>query len=185
MRGFRLVTVGFAAVVANAFPAGLPLLPAMAREPFDMLASAKTAPIALGVSPVRVTLAPDKNGEKALASRLKETAPPRKLYLMLKGLRADEQPEVLYDVHLDLPAGVPPDRNQPSYVGTFNFFNAPGYGAAGAASRFYSYDVSDVVRRLQARGLLGDPLTVTIVPTGSPTKTEKPPLIGEIALVEQ
>jgi hypothetical protein len=156
---------------------------AMAREPFETLASAKTAPIALGAGPVQVTLAPDKDGA-ALASRLKETAPRHKLYLVLRGLRADGQPEVLYDVHLDLPPGAPPDRNEPSYVGSLDFFNASGY-ASESSSRFYSYDVSDAVRRLKTRDLLREPITVTIVPTAKPAKTAKPPLIGEIALVEQ
>jgi hypothetical protein len=153
---------------------------AMAAEQPETLA-ASNADIPLGAEPVEVTLAPGpSSGASTLASRLATVGSDRRLYLILKRLHSDEPPESLYRIYLALPRTVAPTPNGLHYVGSFNFFNA----GSVSASRFYSYDVTDLVKTLQTRNLLGEPLKVTIVPTAAPTATAKP-FIGEIALVAQ
>ncbi len=163
---------------------------AMATESSEMLATSatKAREIALGAGPVEVTLMPPANGAGALASRLAAVKPGRKIHLVVRGLRADAPPEVLYQVYLGLPRGTAAKAEGLHYVGSFNFFNAVQDGKArstkGPSPRFYSYDVTDLVKILRERKLLDESVTVTIVPAGQPTPTVKP-FVGEIALVAQ
>jgi hypothetical protein len=84
-----------------------------------------------------------------------------------------------------LPPGIAPKPDGPHYVGSLNFFNAPKSGSGAARdSRFYSFDVTDLLKTLQSNKSLGDAATVTIVPADKPRSSARP-IIGEIALVEQ
>ncbi len=154
----------------------------MAQTPETLATSAaRPGTIALGAAPVQVTLAPTR-ADVPLLQRLAARSG-RKLYLVVRGLRTAGQPETLFQIYLGLPPGAAPKPDGPHYVGSFNFFNAPDEGAVGAA-RFYSYDVTDLVGALQSRKLLGDAVTVTIVPADVPAAAARPQ-VGEIALVEQ
>ncbi len=161
---------------------------AMAAEPFETLASS-TGDIPLGAEPVEVTLAAAPSGGAAtLASRLAAVGPDRRLYLVVKGLCTNEQPETIYQIYLALPRAVAPTRDGIHYVGSLNFFNAAigerNDQAETGASRLYSYDVTDLVRTLLARHLPSELLKVTIVPAGAPRATAKP-FVGEITLIAQ
>ena len=134
---------------------------------------------------MRVALVPPAGAEASVGARLAAVKPGRKLHLMLTGLRASSQPETLYQVYLGLPSGAAATPDSANYVGSFNFFNAAIGDAsegAGDRSRFFSYDVTDLVRSLAARKLLGDAVTVTLVPAASPNAAARP-LVGELALV--
>jgi len=165
-------------------------LAAMDTERTDMLATtASGGPIALGAVPVRAVLQPPAAAGAPLAARIQALGAGRQIYLVLRGLRAQEQPGIVYNLYLALPSGAAPRENDPRYVGTLNFFNAvPLPGAeppsGEGAPQEYSFDVTELVEALQARKALSDPLTVTIVPAGTPASTTKP-LIQEIRLVAQ
>jgi len=172
---------GLAAVASMAvLSAGLA---ALAAEPNDVLAIStnKGVPIALKAGPVEVALAPPPGAAGTLAARLAAIKPGVKLYLVLRALRTNEQPEVIYQVYLGLPANVAAVRDSSYFVGTFNFFNA---ATRGEDDRFFSYEVTDLVRGLQAHGSLGESLGVTIVPAAKPNPAATP-MVGEIALVRQ
>jgi hypothetical protein len=155
--------------------------PASTQAPETLATSRSAGEIVLGDKPVRVVLDPPPTAAgTSVASRLGETARDRRVYLVVSGLRAREQPGVLYHVYLDPPSGT--DDRQ--YVGTINFFNAVTLpGAAGSApSPTFSFDITDQVRALQLRQRLADPLAVTVVPSGAPARNAQA-VIGEIALV--
>jgi hypothetical protein len=154
-------------------------------EGFETLATSANKPVALGAGPVSVTLAPPPS-MTALSARLGTVKQGHKVYLVLKGLGTNAPPEVLYQIYLALPPGVAPKPDAIYYVGSVNFFNAMSYGAgpAQADQRFYSFDVTDLLRTLQSRKSLSDSAIVTIVPTDRPSANAQP-VIGEIALVEQ
>src|SRR5437870_5336169 len=96
----------------------------MAAEPYEVIAnSANKGPVTLKAEPVEITLAPPATAGGTLAERL-ATKPGQHLYLMLTGLRTNEQPEALYLVYVGLPPGLAPTRESIHFVGTFNFFNA-------------------------------------------------------------
>jgi tyrosinase len=179
----RCRPVVIAGVVAAAAIAVLLAGPAtMAADPFEVIAtSTNKEPIALKATPAEVALALPPDGAERLA-----TKPGQKLYLMITSLRTNAQPEVLYEVFLGLPPGIAPERGSIHFVGTFNFFNAETGTPAGGTdrSRFFSYEVTDLIRALQTRNLLGDTLTVTIVPSAKPNVAAAP-VVGEVTLVRQ
>ncbi len=156
---------------------------AVASEP-ETLATSASAPVALGVGPVTVALAPPAG--KALAARIATAGEGRKVYLVAKGLGTDEPPETIYQLYLGLPQGSVPSPDSPHYVGALNFFNASRGGAEAGRSdpRFLSFDVTSLLRSLQSQNALGDNATVTIVPAGKPRAGARP-VIGAISLVAQ
>lgn len=159
---------------------------AMAAGPFETLATSASKPVALGAGPVEVTLAPASGNVASLSARVATVRQGRKVYLVVKGLGTNEPPDVIYQIYLALPQGVTPKPDGPHYVGSLNFFNATSGGAGPARPdpRFYSFDVTDLLKTLQSGKSLGDAATVMIVPADKPRASAKP-VIAEIALVEQ
>jgi hypothetical protein len=154
----------------------------MAAQYPETLATSAGKQIALGADPVSVTLtAPTGAG---LSADLAKVAQGHKVYLVVKELRTNAQPEALYQLYLGLPPGTAAKADGIHFVGSLNFFNAAKPGSAQADTRFYSFDVTDLLEALRARKSLGDSIAVTIVPANSPNAAAKP-LIGEVALVEQ
>jgi hypothetical protein len=148
---------------------------AMAVESSRTLATSASKPVALGAGPVTVTLAPERTGPLSVPRQ-------RKVYLVVKGLGTNEQPEVTYHLYLGLPPGTAPNPNGPHYVGSVNFFNARTPGMP-SDPRFFSFDVTSLLRSVGSDKSLETPV-VTVVPGGRPRDTARP-TIGEIALVEQ
>ena len=141
-------------------------------------------PTALAGGPVSVTLSPGSALQgTTLASRLGALAPGDRIYLVLGDLAAQRQPGVLYHVFVDLPADSAAEEGDPRYVGAVNFYSArPG----GSASVFRSFDVTNLLRGLQERGLLSEQTKVTIIPSrGGTVNTDARPVIGRIELVVQ
>lgn len=159
-----------------------PTRPAAGRGDGQVIAS--LGPVKLQRTPVRVSLQGAEG--PSLAALLDTLGRGRRLYLVLRDLRTDEQPGVLYDVYLDLPAGGQPRENDPHYVGSFNFYNAAGTaeGFSPSGARFQSFDISEVARALRARGKLSDRTTLTVFAGGTPADTARP-VIGRIELVVQ
>jgi tyrosinase len=143
-----------------------------------------SAPVALSDRPVRVSLLAPAGAEAFSLSEGIEALDDRRLYVMVKGLEAEAQPEVLYHVYLGLPAGADPAAHEESHVGTINFFNAPTAGMEAMAESFVSFDVTEVARKLKSAGSLGAETSVTVAPAGQPTGAAGARL-GELTLVEQ
>jgi hypothetical protein len=159
-----------------------PTRPTAGRGDGQVIAS--LGPVKLQSTPIRVALQGAE--ETPLGAVLDTLGRNRRLYLVLRDLRTDEQPGVLYDVYLDLPAGGQPRENDPHYVGSFNFYNAAGTAGSFAPSnaRFQSFDISGVARALRARGKLSDRTTITVFAGGAPADAARP-VIGRIELVVQ
>lgn len=140
--------------------------------------------VALGAAPVVVTL--DLSGganEAAVKPSLFETVQKlpdnRRLYVVLRGLQAQAQPEVLYSAYIGV-AGKEASVSEENFLGTFSFFDAlkldhgEGGHEHGEGDRFYSFDATDVLKRLGAGNLLGDKPAVVIVPAGEPASAARP-----------
>jgi outer membrane protein OmpA-like peptidoglycan-associated protein/subtilisin family serine protease len=138
--------------------------------------------IALGRGPTRVRLGVGEASEAVTG----ETITPRsgkRLYLVLRNYRADSPPGTVYRVYLELPANATPEIARRHYVGTFNFFESvPLHGAA--AGHTYSFDITELARRLAPHGGVSRTPNVTIVPAGRPIEAARP-VIGEISIVER
>ena len=141
----------------------------------------------LGKEPVRLSLEPKapELQQKPFSEHLRLMAPKRKLYLVIKNLRAEVHPGVLYHVYLGLPEGTQPKGARQYQVGTINFFNAVPHQNHGdsqsgnANNKFYSFEVTEAARKT-----LKDKPSVTIAPFGEPAAEAKP-MVGEVSLVEQ
>ena len=141
---------------------------------------ASAGPIELETVPRKISLP----AEKPLASWLETLGPGQHLYLVLRGLRADEQPNVLYHLYLG------PGTEEARYIGTFNFYDAIPIRddnekeTAPPSSGFNSYDITEVAKALRGRGMLSEPTTVTIQAGGAPVPGARP-VIGKIELILQ
>lgn len=108
-----------------------------------------------------------------------------RIYLVLRNLETNAPAGVLYHVYLDLPDNTAPKAGNSYKAGVINFFHASGHGGHDAADGlFYSFDVTDLVGQLKAKGQLRDVPKVTIAPLGRPA-SEATPVVGEISLVQQ
>jgi tyrosinase len=186
-------------ILVAAAPNAPKLAAAAAVAPTVALAKSQSGPIALSsAAPVKVNLqaaaspaaaAPAATAAASpLSAKLATLPEDHKLYLVLSDIKADDQPEALYRVYLDLPGdGAPSDPVNSHYVGTFNFFAAVPHGddhAGHNMSRSTSFDITDVAAALDARGLLKGQPVVTIVPSNEPAANAKP-VVGDISFVEQ
>lgn len=134
--------------------------------------------VRLGGAPARVALAdraPTADKSKSLMSAIQ-----RETYLQLDGVKAATQPEVLYNVYLDLPPGATPSTDSPHYVGTLNFFSAvphadghTGHGPADPGATVV-FNVTEQIAALRQRNLASDNPVVTLVPSGDPAKGSDP-----------
>jgi tyrosinase len=165
---------------------------AKAQKP---VATMSAASVALGDSPVKVTLDPTPTmaGQQALAfsTRVKSLPAGNRFFLIVKDLRAEQQPGVLYDLYLELPADAKDEKRKDYYVGSINFFHAAGHKPHGAQQpqmkgpeKFISFDVTELAKKLHSLNLLAEKATLTIVPSGDPAAEAKP-VIGSIQIIEQ
>ena len=160
---------------------------AAAPKPVNLMSTSNHA---LGAAPshARLKLAPEAVGTK-LSAVVRTLKADESLFLVLKNLHANVNPDVLYHVYLDLPEGADPKTAAEHHVGVINFFNAAGHGAdheaaSGPDDRFYSFDITQLAKKLLAKGALEDEPQVTIMPLAKGT-VEAQPLVGEISIVRQ
>jgi hypothetical protein len=123
----------------------------------------------------------DGSGKLSIAHQLTNLRNDRRLYLVIKEVNAKQPPETLYHVYLNLQRDKKIGSEENQSVGSFNFYAS--YGAP-RPDFFFSYDVTETLRKLQARGLLSEPLMVTLIPANEPASDSRA-TIGQIQLVEQ
>lgn len=154
----------------------------------------KTKEIKLGNAPTLVKIdalaVKDEVKPKPFSARVKALPPEKHLLLVLKNLRADAQPGVVYSLYLELPEGATGDKAKPHFIGHINFFDSVKHGDDGHMKMeakgpevTHSFDITELARRLHARNLLHDHVTVTIAPAGQPAEKANP-AIGEITIIE-
>jgi len=118
---------------------------------------------------------------------LDQTPLNRHIYVVVEGLRTSEQPGALYWLYLDLPANQKPSGNKSEHaVGSLNFYNAPGddSGSAIKDTRFFSYDITETLKKLRAHGRLSDETTLTIIASETPIANSNP-RVGRVRVIEQ
>jgi hypothetical protein len=150
--------------------------PGASGHPAETVARAagSDGPIPLGAERTRILLTP------APAARdLRSLVTDHTLYLIVDGLTAEAAPRTLYNLYLDLPDGAAAQGTaDPHFVGALSFFGVAGGGTA----RSLAFNVTALIRDLQTRGVLGDTISVTIVPSTIPAAGAKPAL-AEIRLI--
>jgi tyrosinase len=158
-----------------------PVSPAAA---VSLKVATRTTPVPLGPGPVKMTMAapPGPQAAVPLPTRVEKMSPNHRLYLVLRNLMTTGQPGVPYDLYLQVANGAATDD---LYVGTINFFEFEHmHAGTPPADRFYSFDITDLAKRLQKAKKLTATPELTIVPGGKPAADAKP-VIGEVSIVEQ
>lgn len=128
---------------------------------------------------VTVELVPEER-RQSLSARIAKLAPGKSLYLVFRNLRTEKQPGELYHVYLNVEPGKTPNKSERP-AGVINFYNAR---KEPRADFFFSFDVTDALKKLSVEKQLTEPLTLTIVPAEPPAAGVLP-TIGQIELVEQ
>jgi hypothetical protein len=159
--------------------AGVQVATAKKRQASNNTVIAKTA-AAVTIKPdgVRVPLESVRKNQ-SLSARIARVRAGKTLYLVLKDVETNKQPGELYHVYLNLEEGKKPAPE--AAIGTLNFFN---FERKPSADSFFSFNVTEVLKRLAADRQLSEPLTITILPAGTPEEGAIP-TIGQIELVEQ
>lgn len=165
-------------------------VPACPPTPSTQAAAPRTAVmranIQLGRTATKTTLAP-LSGPQAtvpLGQRIERLPANRRLFLIVRNVVTDIQPDVLYHLWLELPANAPGAQAQEFYVGAIHFFDASHRHEGQGPDKFFSFDITDLARRLQRSGRLAQSAELTIAPAGTPAAEAKP-VIGEVSVVEQ
>jgi hypothetical protein len=163
----------------------------MCRNDRPKVIAAAAGPIFLSEGLVRVPLVlPSVSEEISLAERIGALEPEQHIYVVVRGARAASQPGVLFQLYFDVPEGMKPGpgKDDPRYVGTLNFYDAVARDGSGTQasdqSRSFSFDVTAVLRRLQAQRLLSAHPNVAIAPSGNPTVGSNP-RVGRIELIQR
>jgi tyrosinase len=145
-----------------------------------------TGAIELGAEPASIKLAPAREGAPP-RGQLESVKTPKHVYLVLRDLRAEAQPGVVYRILLDLPNGSAARGGSARQVGTVNFFGVAGHDSHGSPdkdNRFLSFDITALAAPLLKNGQLSAEPTVTISPLGRPLAEAKA-VIGEVSLFGQ
>jgi hypothetical protein len=148
--------------------------------------AAADGPVVLDAGASRVTLKAAEPGMTP-ASHLRSLALDKRVYLIVGEMSAAEQPGVPYEIYFDLPSNGKADVHSANYVGTITFFNAVKLEGAPPNSndpRFYSFDVTGIIRTLQSKKLLTDDTTVVVKPAGT-AAAEAKPRIARLELIER
>lgn len=158
----------------------------------QIVLSRTDGPFLLDAGPTRIPLRamPARAGAKgrSLAALLGRVQPEEHVLLVLRGLHAEQPPNITVHVYLGLAEGeTPAAQDDPHYAGTLNFSNAvraPGAEGVRGADQFDSFDVSDVIQNLRTAKKLTDPVHLTLQPVGKAAEGSKPS-ISRVDLVLQ
>jgi hypothetical protein len=158
----------------------------------QIVLSRTDGPFLLDAGPIRIPLraVPARAGARmrSLAALLDRVQPDEHVLLVLRGLHAEQPPNIVVQVFLGLSEGeAPASPDDPHYAGTLNFSNVarpPGAGGVHGPDQFDSFDVSDVIQNLRTAKKLIDPVHLTLQPVGKAVEGSKPS-ISRIDLVLQ
>jgi tyrosinase len=138
--------------------------------------------VALSGATTRVALA--GAGEKRLFDLTLNAAATDlgRYYLVVRDLQVKSQPGVLYEIYLDLPQGASAETREAHKVGSLSFFTAMPGMRMDEPTRFVSYDISALVKKLGDAAVSG-PINLTVSASGQPAEGSQP-VIGSISIVK-
>jgi len=165
---------------------------ARSQGPTQIVLARTDGPFELNDAPLRIALKamPARAGAKgrSLAALLDRVQQDEHVLLVLRGLHAEQPPNIVVQVYLGLSEGeMPTTQDDPHYAGTLNFFNVvrpPGGEGVHGPDQFDSFDVSDVIQNLRTAKKLTDPVHLTLQPVGKAAEGSKPS-IARVDLVLQ
>lgn len=100
-------------------------------------------------------------------------------YLVIRDLQINAQPGVIYSLYLDVSESASDETLQAHKVGDLNFFQAMPGMEMNEPTRFVSYDITELAKRLGSSASGG--VSLTIIPSGEPAAGSEP-VIGSITI---
>lgn len=143
----------------------------MPEDLFPEMVGASEDRVSLTAAPTEVEVAidiPEGPARRGIA----EEAPPQKVYLKIENVKGQELAAPSYLVHVNLPPGAAPAAHPDRLAGRVSMFGvleaSEGIEAHSGSGLTFSFDITDVARRLQEAGDW-DPerLRVTFTPVGA------------------
>jgi tyrosinase len=101
-------------------------------------------------------------------------------YLVIRDLQINAQPGIIYSLYLDVSESASDEALQAHKVGDLNFFQAMPGMEMNEPTRFVSYDITALVKRL-GTSPSGGSVSLTIIPSGEPVAGSEP-VIGSITI---
>jgi tyrosinase len=160
----------------------------MAQQEEVLAARRESQRVTLGRTPTVVTLAPRGEANAAprtLATRISTIPSENRVYLVLRDVRTNQTPGVLYQVFVQLPANASRRAAREYHAGYINFFEATSDGEQHRSPTF-RFDITALARRLAGGAALDAGFRVTIRPAGTraPAAYARPS-IGDIVITQQ
>lgn len=156
-----------------------------AQAPVATSTVAVTSGVSLTSAVTRVALKPAQAAANQRVFDLTLNAPADDLgryYLVVRDLRIKAQPGVLYDLYLNLPENATGAVRSAHKVGSLNFFSAMPGMEMDEPTRFVSYDISSLVKKLGSEAVSGA-VNVTFASAGSPAAGSEP-VVGSVSIVK-
>jgi len=123
-----------------------------------------------------------------LVSRVRSLSGDRRLFLVIRKLSSNAPPGTLFNIFLEVPGDVAGAGAEAYKVGSIHFFDAVPHGGHGTAAaspqKFFSFDITDLAKRLVSEGRLTATPELTIAPADE-VEADARPVVGEIELIEQ
>ncbi len=156
-----------------------------AAQPPDSIPLARAeGPFLLSATPTAIPLEGLKTPNISLATMISTLSPGGRLLLVVRGVTAEQQPGVVYQIYLDLPEGNLPDPTGPHYIGTLNFYRARPASSNATAGTFESFDITAAAARVEPLQMRDQPTTIVFAPAGRPADNARPS-IGRLEVVRQ
>jgi hypothetical protein len=158
--------------------------PANWHRSSTLLESVSDGPILLRPEGVRSALRPMQGFAGAAPGEvLRRAVASRRLMLLLCNLRAEQTPETLFHVYLNLPEQADRAMRARHLLAQFNFFEATQPGEA-TTPVWQSIDVTQAIGALVEQGMLVTEATLTIL-AAQRFDPKSRPSVGRIAIVQQ
>jgi len=144
--------------------------PSLPQGPPRLIAASEKG-VTLSGQPTSVTVPLSATVEDIMVT-LDGADSPGRLTLSVEGVRFTENPGVVYEVHLNMPADGDPIADDTFFVGVVSFFSSgrhdPGQQPdANPAGINHAFDITGLARTLRAQDLWdGQQATITFIPVG-------------------
>ena len=158
------------------------LLAAQPRAPLATATMAAATSVSLGTRATKIELNASPEAKNRVFDLSRPTPAPDlgSYYVVIRDLRIKAQPGVLYSVYLDLPDGASAAQREAHKVGNLNFFGAMPGMEMNEPTRFVSYDITGLVKKLGGSAASGA-VDLTVAPAGEPAGGSEP-VIGSISI---
>jgi tyrosinase len=150
------------------------------KAPRILVSSPAQSEYLLASEPVTVSIPIPSEDQARIEALVNAGAPAGSIQLTVAGVAMDKTTAAAYGIYPGLPQGATPSDQSDYYAAHLSFFGLSHHHAEEemhhSMGRDFTYDITDVVRRMVARGQLHDTLTVTFANTAAlePDRAEPP-----------